>query len=274
MLKLYYWNDRINFGDALAPLLFERVFSTPTEYASLDRADVASIGSLLQFIFYDKNTRIICQRKKYKMLMRRFSPLVIWGSGALHERVTSKPFRSLDIRALRGHITQQFFSPDKAVPLGDPGLLADRIMDCAPPKQYRVGIIPHHEDKRSPLLSVIEEQVPGATVIDVEREPLGVLRRIMECDSILSSSLHGLVVADSLGIPNQWIELDGLKNKFGLYKFHDYYSVFEGLAEQAPQRISANSLGLVQNPEAHLSGYARPGIEKVKQQLQASFPFR
>ena len=42
----------------------------------------------------------------------------------------------------------------------------------------------------------------------------------------MSSALHGLICADSLGIPNQHIIL-GEKVVGGEYKFKDYYSVFK-----------------------------------------------
>ena len=69
------------------------------------------------------------------------------------------------------------------------------------------------------------------TVINVRRHPSAVIRDIASCGAILSSSLHGLVVADSYGIPAAWTSgsppLTG-----GDFKFQDYASAFHGL----PQR--------------------------------------
>ena len=32
---------------------------------------------------------------------------------------------------------------------------------------------------------------------------------VLSCEKIFSTALHGLIVADAYGIPNQWVEVDG-----------------------------------------------------------------
>jgi hypothetical protein len=55
---------------------------------------------------------------------------------------------------------------------------------------------------------------------------MSVVKAISECKLILSQSLHGLIVADALGIPNVWIEPSS-KMIGGEFKFHDYFSTIE-----------------------------------------------
>jgi pyruvyltransferase len=62
-------------------------------------------------------------------------------------------------------------------------------------------------------------------VIDVQQQPLEVFTKIDSCRYILSSSLHGLIVADSLGIPNAWLDAPDLIG--GRFKFDDYYSALD-----------------------------------------------
>jgi pyruvyltransferase len=55
-----------------------------------------------------------------------------------------------------------------------------------------------------------------------------VTREIMSCKRIISSSLHGLVIADAYGIPNAWLGSDGREGgsrpNGGEYKFYDYFA--------------------------------------------------
>jgi pyruvyltransferase len=50
----------------------------------------------------------------------------------------------------------------------------------------------------------------------------------MSCERIVSSSLHGLVIADAYGIPNAWLNSDGgaggSRPGGGEFKFYDYFA--------------------------------------------------
>lgn len=48
------------------------------------------------------------------------------------------------------------------------------------------------------------------------------MRDLAKCKRIVSSALHPLIAADSLGIPNMWVRLH--EQTTSKYKFEDYYS--------------------------------------------------
>ena len=75
-------------------------------------------------------------------------------------------------------------------------------------------------------------------IIDVQRDCRQVFKDIVKCKYILSSSLHGLVVADSFGISNRWVEITDRVYGKG-FKFFDYYSAFK-IPEPRPLGISGN----------------------------------
>lgn len=49
-----------------------------------------------------------------------------------------------------------------------------------------------------------------------------IIDRICECENILFSSLHGLILAEAYGVPNVWIEF-GKPLIGGHFKFHDFF---------------------------------------------------
>ena len=57
---------------------------------------------------------------------------------------------------------------------------------------------------------------------------------IASCEVVLSQSLHGLIVADALGVPNVWIAPTG-DMVGGRFKFDDYFSTLDAAKECVPE---------------------------------------
>jgi pyruvyltransferase len=58
-------------------------------------------------------------------------------------------------------------------------------------------------------------------LIDPLRDPTIVVPEILSCEFVVSSSLHGIIVAESFGIPARWLRSD--KKGPASMKFYDYY---------------------------------------------------
>lgn len=111
--------------------------------------------------------------------------------------------------------------------LGDPGLLAREIIaprDNSYLKSNIIGVIPHFID-----MKIVKDLIGNSQdfiIIDIRDNFENVCEKILKCDAILSSSLHGLIFSDSMNVPNVWVKFsDNIKG--GSFKFHDYYSVME-----------------------------------------------
>ena len=63
----------------------------------------------------------------------------------------------------------------------------------------------------------------GVLDLNVHETPIAFLRRMSTCAVVLSTSLHGLVFAEALGIPNLWVKA-GDRLPGGEFKFHDWFS--------------------------------------------------
>lgn len=173
---------------------------------------------------------------------------IIWGSGAMYggERILKeKPKKVL---AVRGPLTRKYLlsqgvnCPDI---YGDPALLLPKIYQPNVRKKYKLGVIPHYMDFDNEYLSELKND-SEVKIIKLRgyKDWHKVIDEICECELIISSSLHGLIISDAYGIPNHWIKLSN-KILGGYFKYHDYFmSVNRDIIEplSISQVISKNDL--------------------------------
>ena len=213
-IKLHYFRSRSgipNFGDELSRDVVEFVTGRTVTRSSRYSADLVAIGSILDRYLSNKG-KIACHTRK--ALGR---PIFVWGSGLIERhKYQNTPMHFL---AVRGRLTKACLASE-TLALGDPGLFANQIFGAK--KKQGIGIVPHYTDKYHPLIKELEK-LQNVKIIDVERSGMDVCRDIAGCERILSSSLHGLIIADSFSIPNRRI---GFYNnlKGGDFKFEDYAS--------------------------------------------------
>lgn len=211
-LGLFYFQGR-NFGDSLSLDVVKHLSARQVVYSPAHAADVAGIGSIVKMIRKDllANPR------------RRPRKLALWGSGCM-EPETGVDTSQVEVFAVRGAVTACLLGVPSKIPMGDPGLFADELLEQRPPQTERIGIVPHHKLLEDPELQALLSAEPRLHLIDPRnRRAKVVIREIATCCHIFSSSLHGLVVADSLGIPNTWLNPRG-NHWFPELKFLDYAS--------------------------------------------------
>ena len=201
-----YWFDKTpNFGDQLAPTLLYHYGFTPI-HSSKANATIVSLGSILD------------------NLPLEYSGLIL-GAGLKND--VERKFPCANILAVRGELTRDRLGLSEKVILGDPGLLADRLLYRRQKKYYKVGIVPHFFDKDNEIIKkIMINNYKHINIIDVQKRPKEVIKEIDRCEYVLSSSLHGMIVADSLGIPNAWLVLSDKVQGRG-FKFYDYFSSFK-----------------------------------------------
>jgi hypothetical protein len=223
-----------NAGDLLNKDLVEKLSGKQVVCSKMYDADMIAIGGALVGLQYGKSAkRRLCQ-KALKLIYGK-KPLYVWGSGFFKNDNDNGFYRTnLKVCALRGALTQEKLSgltgEKYDVPLADAGLLSNLFADENPEKEFEVGIIPHFSQKNEPRFQALKDSFSSACIIDIQQEPDVVINQIARCRYILSSSLHGLIFADGLGIPNLHI-LGELTLKGGNFKFEDYYSSF-GVADE------------------------------------------
>ena len=196
-INLFAWEVKNNFGDMLSRVIVEWVAKRPVQMATFETpGKLIALGSLLH---------------------RTHSGDILWGTGrhgvwgTKYENEHIKNFKNLDVRAVRGPLTRRFLVKsgiDCPKTYGDPAILMPMIYpkEIAPTKEY--GTIPHFAEK-SMFRDFIDVQNPWKQVID----------EIVACKKIISSSLHGIIVAEAYGIPAIWLKCQDE----GDFKYRDYY---------------------------------------------------
>jgi pyruvyltransferase len=173
----------------------------------------------------------------------------IWGGGSIDGK---EPIHSLDpkkIFALRGLLTEKVIEKKIGkkinVPLGDPALLMPRFYFPNVEKKSNVGIIPHFSDDRV-VRELLNQVNADVELISVSQDPEQFVTQLLGCNYVISSSLHGLILADAYGIPNKWLKFsDNLLG--GDFKFNDYYSVTKSSDECCFEVSSSNDLNKILN---------------------------
>jgi pyruvyltransferase len=261
-IKLFWQGGdtgEINFGDTLSPMIVERLSGKPVVFADVYHCDMIAIGSIL-----DK----VVKRQWKRLLRMRLNKIKVFGSGSLGP-TTIPRHKFLDIVAVRGPMTRDAMNLSPDLPLGDPGILIDRLFPIKPGKEFHWGVIPHVTDQESPVLRGTVETTPGVTVIDL-RDPdiAGVVQKIAACEFVVSTSLHGLIAADALGVPHIWTRVSGNIHG-GDWKFLDYFKSIGLDTITGPVSIAANTDLRLLESTALLA--PRDAIERRKDALISAF---
>ena len=202
-IRAYWWREVPNFGDALAPLLLERFAGLKVVWDTISHSSIASIGSILEHIPPLWDGYILGSGKLFE-----FSRL------HLHTKTAT-------ILAIRGPLSARGIPGSFA--LGDPGLLADELVGPQE-KQWDLGIVPHwQDDTLVPKFTSLIQAPHTVKVIRPNDDPLTILRQIGACRRIVTSSLHGMIVADAFGgIPRRVEICPRMMKDGGDFKFRDY----------------------------------------------------
>ncbi|MBU3020863.1 polysaccharide pyruvyl transferase family protein [Aestuariibacter sp. A3R04] len=205
--RIYWWQSkkdhRPNIGDYVAYDLVKRVLAMKGKLVS-DKRDpntkLVSVGSVLHFA---RNGD------------------ALWGTG-YNQKMGDKviQFEHLDVRAVRGPLTRQYLmNRGIEVPevYGDPALLLPyfynkRLMEK--PDKHPFIIINHMNDNM--------EQYTGFEqhLVSPMQYPGSFIEAIVNSKRVISSSLHGVIIAEAYGIPAVFYKSNSGE---AMFKYEDYY---------------------------------------------------
>lgn len=216
MLKPFWMRKPPNYGDIMTPYILSKM-GIPYRWTRALDADSLFIGSIASFA-----------RKG----------MHVFGSGFI--RGSDEAEKEAVYHFVRGPLTREkVLDAGGACPetYGDLALVMPSLMPPSP-KEHDIGYTPH---------GVEYDLFPDDSLkINLYSDDIeDVTRQITKCRSIVSSSLHGIIVAHAYGIPAAYVSMSD-KLKGDGFKFRDYYasvglvpeiSTLENPVFQLPVRI-------------------------------------
>lgn len=170
----------------------------------------------------DKNKRVKKTTHLYtvgSLILLGHQDAVIWGSGILQQEPDGfqwkrNRYRKLDIRCVRGpetkrRLEENGYDVSKCV-FGDPGLLMPLIYQPQQQKTREYSVILHMSVKET-----AENQIDILT--DDWKKTID---EICSSKLVISSSLHGIILAEAYGIPAILLDKTEFPDHF---KYNDYY---------------------------------------------------
>ena len=238
-----------NFGDIINPYIIEGLTGVPPRYSTASPRVIA-IGSIIKFA------------KKGDQ---------VWGAGAPGQDQPINP--DAQYHAVRGPLTRDLVlraggqAPEV---YGDAAWFLPRLYAPKVAKTHKLGVILHlvHADAGPPV-------DPDVRIIDIRRVGPGEIEafidEMLSCEAVLSTSLHGVIVAHAYGVPVRWcVATDAARQIHGDgTKFEDY---FQSVGRSAPEPLDISGLERISSDLAGqcLDNPARPIDLKA---LAAAAPF-
>lgn len=205
--------DYLNLGDALSPVMVALLTGmTPVRVPTKSRATrLAAVGTIAHGFSLGETWFWGTGCSKY-----------VNPSALVEERI---PFRLPDdtkfvVTATRGPVSEALIAGEtghKPAVYGDPVWLLPRFYKPSVPKKWKLGVVLHLSEladrsyEAKPRDAILRYLVPEefrdqvhliTTCTPISAEALGdKIDEFLQCERIVSTSLHGMVIAESYGIP-------------------------------------------------------------------------
>lgn len=243
-IRLFWWSEpflmqkpKENYGDLLGKYLVEKISEKPVRWVHPKKFQ---ISGLWQPVYVTAGSILAHVNKK----------CIVWGSGIIQKNQMVKPAKFL---AVRGPQTRKrLLEQGHQVPevYGDPGLLLPLHYQPKLPKKHKLGIIPHYNDFKT--IKPFYENEKEVLLIDLMTNDIEATTDLfLSCERIVSSSLHGLIVAHAYGIPAVWVPFSDKLFGDGI-KFQDY---FESVQLPNYQREASERLPTIEELHQTLDTY-------------------
>jgi hypothetical protein len=214
-IRLYWWSeifiqkkDRENYGDLLGKYLVEKISGKKITWLRANR-------------FYFKNLWRPVFVTVGSVLEHIGSRCTVWGSGISHREAQ---IAKATFTAVRGPLSRKrILDLGHGCPevYGDPALLLPLFYQPKTNKKFKLGIVPHIIDFKH-VIELFKNDTDIKVIDFMTNDIEKTTKELCSCEKILSSSLHGVIVAHAYRIPAVQVFFSHKIYGDGV-KYHDYF---------------------------------------------------
>lgn len=248
-----YGQNNQNLGDMLSKVVYDYMcgyYNLDTKQKVSKTKHLYAIGSILFFENQDAT---------------------VWGTGCTYELqknfnniIHQKYMRKLDVRAVRGPYTRNaLLSLGIKCPsiYGDPAMLMPLIYFAHRENNNKVLVITHLKDNAIVAKEQSSEIIYTDMITDDWKHKVDL---IASSKLVISSSLHGIILAESYGVPAILLKPN---TENSLFKYEDYYLGTGRELSDIP--ITDTIEGAFKYDVKNIK---MPDIEKIQKNLISTFP--
>lgn len=189
--------DDYNFGDRLGTWILEKMGHEPVIYE--DAVKDETVGDYDGILHPVGSVIGNWEELDRAGLIRHF-----WGCGYSGRKVFDpEKMTNYRIHSVRGGITRSFLKTIIPYPIGDTGLLVSRFLDIEKTEDAGVVWASHLQSNESVTEGFLDDLMVDNTIdLLIKKDGVeAVCQQIKNARILISSALHPIIVAQSLGIP-------------------------------------------------------------------------
>lgn len=274
-LSVCYITPYRNFGDELGPPIVKRILElhfqcSADDLSVFDLKDIYQGGGDYGFLNRTGSKLDTCLMAVGSLWRMVKSNDHLWGTGVAYngtvqDRCQPKPrhlFRKVEnitVYSSRGPLSaeqiRKYCEPYKNAGLptiegaGDAGFLVPFLfpeLDLNNIKtnkgdKKKICFVPHKKDEKNNAWK--SHQLNSTPkLLKVNRGWVNMTQSLQSCDVVISSSLHGIILAEAMGIPSKRMRLSANPGDF---KFSDFYMSFRGTEPESLAKIDSASINAI-----------------------------
>lgn len=265
-IRLFWWSEielmgksKENFGDLLGKYLAEKISGKEVVWVHPKKRHLQNLFSPI----YVTIGSILAQVN---------SKCIVWGSGVISKDAKIKNAKFLAVRGPRTREVLMNLGYNVPEIYGDPAILLPNYYNPKTAKKYSLGIVPHYSDYQ--VVKGLYASEKDVLIIDLMTNEIERTTDLFfQCERVISSSLHGLIISHSYNIPAVWVKFSDKLFGDGI-KFQDYFESV-GITNYVPA-ISENKFANIEIQDLFLNSSSLPekgNIESLQAGLLSVCPF-